>query len=105
MNKELKGQWIKDLRSGEFMQGSGYLKYYNEYQEDELFCCLGVLGLRMKLFERDEPLKESYLSDLLRDQEMPFDEEMETKLAGKNDNGYTFKEIANYIEENIPEDE
>jgi hypothetical protein len=37
MNSEIKTRWIAALRSGEYVQGTGTLRY-----EDE-FCCLGVL--------------------------------------------------------------
>jgi hypothetical protein len=37
MNPEIKAQWIADLRSGEFVQGTGYLN------ADGKLCCLGVL--------------------------------------------------------------
>lgn len=37
MNQEIKKQWIEDLRSGNYVQGTGSL------QEDGTFCCLGVL--------------------------------------------------------------
>jgi hypothetical protein len=38
MNKEIKEQWIKDLRSGKFPQTTGCLV------DDKGFCCLGVLS-------------------------------------------------------------
>ncbi len=37
MDAEIKAQWVKDLRSGEFEQGTGKLKRNGKY------CCLGVL--------------------------------------------------------------
>lgn len=37
MNAEIKAQWVTDLRSGEFKQGTGYLN------ADGKLCCLGVL--------------------------------------------------------------
>lgn len=38
MNKELKTKWIAALRSGEYKQGTNVLR-----DEDNRFCCLGVL--------------------------------------------------------------
>lgn len=38
MNPELKQQWVKALRSGEYKQGIGVLR-----SMDDHFCCLGVL--------------------------------------------------------------
>jgi hypothetical protein len=37
MNPDVKQMWLKDLRSGEFEQGQGYLRAEDKY------CCLGVL--------------------------------------------------------------
>lgn len=37
MNQEIKKQWVKALRSGKYQQGKNHLRVGNE------FCCLGVL--------------------------------------------------------------
>ena len=37
MNKEIKAEWVKALRSGEYKQGGGAL------HRGDHFCCLGVL--------------------------------------------------------------
>lgn len=37
MDKEIRGKWIKALRSGEYKQSYGDLRYFNK------FCALGVL--------------------------------------------------------------
>ncbi len=37
MNQEIKNKWIAALKSGEYQQGTGFLK------QDGKFCCLGVL--------------------------------------------------------------
>lgn len=37
MNKKIKEDWIKALRSGEYSQGNGYLNHLGDH------CCLGVL--------------------------------------------------------------
>lgn len=37
MNKEIKELWVQALRSGEYVQGTGFLN------KDGRFCCLGVL--------------------------------------------------------------
>lgn len=37
MNPEIKTRWITALRSGKYKQGAGYLN------ENDCFCCLGVL--------------------------------------------------------------
>lgn len=38
MNKNIKKQWLKALRSGEYTRGVGQLR-----DKDNKFCCLGVL--------------------------------------------------------------
>lgn len=42
MNPEIKAQWITDLRSGEFEQGTGQL-HYESTDGKQRYCCLGVL--------------------------------------------------------------
>lgn len=37
MNPEIKDKWVKALKSGEYKQGLGVLKF------EDRFCCLGVL--------------------------------------------------------------
>ncbi len=39
MQNELRSEWVKALRSGEYVQGEG--KLYSDY--DGTYCCLGVL--------------------------------------------------------------
>ena len=42
MNRDIKQQWITDLTSGQYRQGTGYLT--QEYDGGEVVdCCLGVL--------------------------------------------------------------
>ncbi len=97
MDPELKAQWVKALRSGEYRQGRELLK-----SSAGAFCCLGVLcDIQGAVF--DNPLLFSmgmqtshvppvYSGGLgLNDQ---------TYLAEKNDNGQSFIEIADYIEAN-----
>jgi hypothetical protein len=43
MNPELKQKWVTALRSGDYKQGQGKLRYRLEHQEEDRFCCLGVL--------------------------------------------------------------
>lgn len=38
MNPEIKEQWISALRSGDYVQGTGWLR-----SADNKYCCLGVL--------------------------------------------------------------
>lgn len=41
MNTQIKEQWVKALRSGEYLQGEGCLRSGKEGERK--FCCLGVL--------------------------------------------------------------
>lgn len=125
MDKKTKKQWVAALRSGEYKQGSGKLRQqavddngdYTAAKQE--FCCLGVLcdlvepnqwmqkehswangrsgnpddtgmprdGLQKKL-GLDKPASRSNGSNTIAE-----------KLAQLNDDGHTFEEIANWIEE------
>lgn len=107
----MKQEWINALRSGKYKQGRSKLRH------DDHFCCLGVLcdlvnkdnwqehphynlppswvdmtgtynagGLPIPLGERLFTAKNHSVSDVFY------------FLALKNDNGYSFEEIADYIE-------
>lgn len=41
MNPEVKAEWLKALRSGEYEQGTGQLKRVSS--DGPVYCCLGVL--------------------------------------------------------------
>ena len=44
MNPEVKAQWVADLRSGNFTQGTGVLhRQHDNTATGHTFCCLGVL--------------------------------------------------------------
>ena len=45
MNRKVKKQWLKALRSGDYPQGEGCLVKQSEGEDiSDSFCCLGVLG-------------------------------------------------------------
>jgi len=127
MNPEIKKQWIAALRSGLYTQGIGQLHYRKESGSD--FCCLGVLcdlakqagvvqefensddttshgtsisyeveaapsGWRKTTYLPVPVVKWAGLSD-------PNPKIPGETLAGKNDNGYSFEEIATAIERNL----
>jgi len=104
--KVFKAKWIKALRSGKFEQGQHYLQYGNEY------CCLGVacriLNPKMKLGNKTlisslpNKGKNTRVPAILREEENqlilgPVVE----KLIKMNDNGKSFKVIANYISKHL----
>lgn len=94
--------WVKALRSGKFKQTEGVLKDKNGY------CCLGVLC------ELEEKLtKNGYIKGTDNSIELPniilkkygFNSKIGSiknsySLAARNDDGISFKEIANFIEQN-----
>ena len=120
MNTDIKAEWVAELRSGKFPQGARYLL------ADERYCCLGVLceiALR-----HDVPLEVRKVrqSGALADVEVvtSFDglesalpsvvsqwadvsefgnapAYTNDSLAWRNDNGESFEQIADYIEENM----
>lgn len=117
MDPALKAQWLTDLRSGGFKQGQNFLRSIkNEY------CCLGVLCEALSLQwhiepEDDEdtfPMTEYFVYDSTPDDRGHSDfippaiassiglpPQIAKHLAEMNDNGDTFAEIANWIEENL----
>lgn len=90
--------WATALRSGEYEQGRGYLRNNGEY------CCLGVA---CDLFDRDSlshlEMESNDISEKT-DQTLKLSLSVRNRLANMNDDGSSFREIADYIEANI-EDE
>ena len=101
--KAFKTKWLKALRSGDFKQTTG------ELQDSEGYCCLGVACRiqhpRMKLegigyiskggFKR---LRDVNVPKLIKGED---ENPIASKLAGMNDQGESFKTIADYIEKNL----
>lgn len=98
--KQFKTKWLKALRSGEFKQGDGSLRNnLNQY------CCLGV-GAKIcgatsitgkGYIEKDREIRgiSKIPSLIIGDGEIP------SKLAYMNDNGKSFKQIADWIDKNL----
>lgn len=116
MNKEIKKVWIDALRSGKYKQGPD-----NMYCEGK-HCCLGVLaeiyattelGMSPKDARANMPaLCDGYLAGWNEEGmgEFPakpisswagIKRNTEEALAGMNDEGITFKQIADYIEKKL----
>jgi hypothetical protein len=108
MKKEWATKWIKALRSGKYKQAKKCLR------KDNAYCCLGVLTKLLN--PKHEDLKGDLRSKGL---ELPEDvmeitgvtsgkgkcdftivSTWQPDLARYNDNGYSFKEIADIIEKN-----
>jgi len=111
MNKEIKKRWLKALRDGNYDQGTEAL-----HPGDE-FCCLGVLCDLHKIKEDGDWDEGEYegengsLPDIVMEwanlpdsnpDVVPIDDDKDKvsswTLAGLNDAGYTFNEIADIIE-------
>lgn len=105
MDPAIKAQWIAALRGGGYRQGIGHLK------EGDRYCCLGVLcelkpdhswgeaeNNKLGYDDGDAPTEYPGPSVLgwaglaYRDME---------GLAEMNDDGSTFEDLADYIEENL----
>ena len=120
MNTQIKQQWVTALRSGEYTQARWNL------QTEQGFCCLGVLcdlyaketgtEWEVSTTEDDEPFTYYYFDD--HSNHLPeyvmkwadlestspsvkFAEGQLKELAILNDQGSTFEEIAQLIEENF----
>lgn len=108
MNKKLKAKWLRALRSGAYRQTDG--KLAND--AGTAFCCLGVLadiqGCTWRPGDNGDGLVPVNKANraIVRDSDdwLPIkragglSSDQQEKLAGMNDNGKSFKQIAGYIE-------
>ena len=105
----VKRKWLAALRSGEYEQGANYL-YWDSASGGKRYCCLGVLGAVCGVLPEAMD-GQSFLTKhldihpvLLTDEEKMWDEggsSVQYKLSGMNDNGWSFKRIAKWIEKNL----
>lgn len=118
MNEEIKAQWVAALRSGDYRQGTGFLRYKGA------FCCLGVLcdlavkagtGVNVQLGTSFNPDayrfdgKSAHLPDRVQewagvestDPEVNGGEVYPMTLSELNDNGTPFAAIADLIEDQL----
>lgn len=112
VDAELKSRWLAALRSGEYKQGRGALRVGDKY------CCLGVLcnlydsscwveSEQAKSSEQpplyvymlDEHGDVAFLPDTVAIAASLF--KVQAELTERNDNGETFAQIADFIEENL----
>lgn len=112
MNPEYKERWIAALRSGEFQQGSLYL--LAEDRGNKTYCCLGVAA---HLFGDEYGIQRketcgitwfdtvfSCLPDKLSNA-LGLNGEVQATLSRMNDSGkFSFNQIADWIEANVPTD-
>jgi hypothetical protein len=121
MNKEIKTKWLAALRSGEYKQGMGAL---HNIAEDS-YCCLGVLcDIYAKEHQESEnvrrPHPDSGETEMFYDESavapdlivswagiqdgnpyIKVDNKYNRSVRQLNDNGKTFEEIADIIEEQL----
>jgi hypothetical protein len=126
MNPEIKARWTAALRSGEYPQTTGALNRARAYEEAPAgFCCLGVL---CELAAEDGVVKHrtyseiltgytadgmdyietSILPDAVREWAgldsrygLEIDREKDVTLTTLNDDGKSFAQIADLIEESL----
>lgn len=95
MNPEIKKKWVEALRSGEYEQTEGQLRVDDEKGKPVGYCCLGVLC---------EVMGAKYIPTRGRadaEKDAGLHEDDGFKLACMNDDGRSFREIADYIEANL----
>lgn len=109
MNIKLKNKWLRGLRSGEYTQGKGYLRNI----KDNSFCCLGVLCDIQGRRWHKMPITGAWAigSGTQIDVGGPMNRKLRRDVGGDdttlsilidmNDHDKSFKQIANYIEENL----
>jgi hypothetical protein len=85
--------WCEALRSGEFKQGKKWLKRGSRY------CCLGVAREIFPALSREGAHIEMLSARALDLLGLPFHAELH--LINMNDDGKSFAEIADYIEQNL----
>lgn len=117
MNGIIKQRWVDALRSGNYAQGTGFLRQNGDGLPVDKWCCLGVL---CDLAAQDgyghwegDSIVSVYVDGLEHKVEtMPTDlvlewagveQTMADALANMNDNGDSFDTIAEHIAEHIEE--
>lgn len=115
MREEIKAKWVAALRSGEYKQGIGRLRY--DTDDGTSYCCLGVLcdlaekeGItRLHLGEEESYAHYDDDADLLPPSVMRWAglDDSDTEIRGyeltyyNDESQFSFNEIADLIEENL----
>lgn len=103
MSAAIKRKWVKALRSGKFEQGALALRTSKQEMQEmgidtPLFCCLGVLCEVTGTPYRPGSVCSAMPSRAAR-QRLGLDDELADNLAALNDQGTSFKQLANIIEQ------
>lgn len=119
MDPDVKAKWVAALRSGEYLQASGWLKILYKRGKKFHHCCLGVaaevLGASKNEWHPAKPdssdnedVREVWvcgdsLGALTYDfmDSIKLDTLAASALVDMNDNGTSFKRIATWIEKNL----
>lgn len=120
MDSSVKEMWVKALRSGQYDQGTLYLKKEDFETKNIQYCCLGVLAeITSHEFKINDDNDGTYYLEGERVGGMSprlasflpisienrlFDEKASNHIATlmtMNDDGESFNTIADYIEENL----
>lgn len=89
LDPELKAKWVEALRSGKYTQGKDRL------QRSGCYCCLGVLQVIHPIpSETDDELL-----DITEATKLGLNFTAQAVLAAMNDEGRSFEQIADYIED------
>lgn len=98
MSAKLKAKWVKALRSGKYEKATGDLKFREDGHYS--FCCLGVLRhITYPTSTLSNPGEEYLHERHLK--EFGLTNDQQHRLGGKNDNGWSFPRIADWIEKNL----
>lgn len=125
MNPEIKAEWLKALRSGDYKQGDQRLKGRNDYDDTVRHCCLGVLcelaAEKINISVTNWEPSDDFTEYLFDDCEALLPKSViewsglethnpivtdpstgeQTSIADLNDGGYSFAEIADVIEKQL----
>lgn len=116
MKTALKNQWIEALLSGKYKQGHSELRSRIEGETQDLFCCLGVFCdiVAPEQWEKAPRLMSSDCTAIYHgkthcyptlEMENEYHLNVTGKVASMNDYGKSFAEIAEWIKENVEEED
>ena len=109
MEKRIAEKWVNALRSGKYKQGKNTLKQVRS-DEEVTYCCLGVLAEECGVMDvlsgsqnlqewKNRPIED--VNGVRKDKkDIKIGKQCYESLADANDDGTSFKEIADYIFEN-----
>lgn len=109
MDPEVKKEWLKALRSGEYPKTTGMLCSTDDDGRATGFCCLGVLAdiampepwVRSTSTPDPNCLTVRGFAFSLPEGTMGLDKKTQSELTDLNDDNPTFAEVIAYIEENL----